>query len=162
MTDYLKSEEYIRQHRDETIDIICRFAKTDLLFFWDENEQIFLRQQKIWLPFLDKFEREKNVRINISKTLQVPDNEDYIVKLKSKLQDLSDKELTGVVNAAALLKSVILGLFLLDKKIKIDDIFNAAFLEDFYQNEQWGFDEEDLAKRDIIKTELQKIREYLV
>ena len=45
--------EEISQHRDEIIAKLLEFAKTDLLFFWGENRDLFLQQKEKWLPILD-------------------------------------------------------------------------------------------------------------
>lgn len=161
MTDCIKSEQYIKQHRGETIETMCNFAQTDLLFFWSDNPEVYAGQKKIWQPFLDLLQAESKALINVSKTLQMPDNEKYLLWLKSKLQKLSGTELTAVFLAATQMKSVILGLSLLNKKTSVDDIFKAAFWEEIYQNELWGTDEEALQKREQTKAELQKIWEYL-
>lgn len=162
MTDFLKSEQYIKQHRAETIDTICRFATTDLLLFWDKKEDIYERQQKIWRPLLDNTEKQLSTDIKISYSLRVPDNKVYLAALKNRINELSDKKLTTAFLTATQLKSVILGLAILDKQMNVEEIFNAAFLEELYQNELWGTDEEALQKREQIKVELQKIKEYLL
>ena len=162
MTDFLKSEQYIKQHRAETTDIMCRFAATDLLFFWAENEDIYNCQLKVWQPFLDDVKKFSNTEINISRSLQVPDNKAFIDVLKNKTETLTDKQLTAAFLVATRLKSVILGLAFLDKKSEVENIFNAAFLEELYQNELWGTDAEAAEKREQIKSELKKIKEYLL
>ena len=161
MTDFLKSEQYIKQHRAETTDIMCRFAATDLLFFWAEKEDIYSRQLKVWQPFLDDVKNFSNTEINISRSLLVPDNKAFIEVLKNKTETLTDKELTAAFSVATRLKSVILGLAFLDKKSEVERIFNAAFLEELYQNELWGVDAEVAEKREQIRSELQEIKEYL-
>lgn len=157
MIDLLKSEQYIKEHRDETIKTMCDFAATDMLLFWSDRADISQRQWEIWQPFIDALQ----VKINISESLQIPDNELFLKFLRSKLSSLKDNELTAAFLAATKLKSVILGLSMLEEKNSIEEVFKAAFLEELYQNEFWGSDEEADKKRMMVKSELQKIREYL-
>lgn len=157
MTDLLKSEQYIKQHRDETIKTMCRFAATDMLLFWSNETEILKRQQEIWRPYLD----ELNVKINISQSLQIPENEIFLQRINSYLEKLSDKKLTAAFLTATLLKSVILGIFILNDEISVEQLFAAAFLEELYQNELWGTDNEAAEKRETVKSELHKIKEYL-
>lgn len=157
MTDFLKSEQYIKEHRDETIKTMCSFATTDMLLFWSDETGILKRQQKIWRPFLD----ELNVKINISQSLQIPENEIFLQRINSYLEKLSDKKLTAAFLTATLLKSVILGLSVLEEKNSVEKVYTAAFLEELYQNELWGTDKEAAEKREAVKSELYKIKEYL-
>lgn len=161
MTDFIKSEQYIKTHRKETIETMCAFAQTDLLLFWSDDVDVYGKQQNLWGTFVEMMQNETGEKINISQSIQVPDNMRYLSNLKAKLQKISDKELTAAFLAALLTKSVILGLSLLKKNISVKKIFESAFLEEIYQNELWGIDEEAWQKRKQIKKELQKIKEYL-
>lgn len=161
MTDLIKSENYIKEHKNETIETILKFAKTDLLFFWSDNKEVFLLQKKIWQKFLDDLQNKSKVNINVSKTLQVPDNKDFCRWLENELKAMTAKKLTAEFLTATQLKSVILGLAMLEKEISVAEIFNAAFLEEIYQNKKWGVDDEALQGRKQIKSELQQIKEYL-
>lgn len=161
MTDIIKSEYYISEHRPETVENMCKLAATDTLLFWSADEEVYKRQQKIWQPFLDGFGKNSGAEVKISRSLNVPDNEQCFRTLKKRLGTLSDKELTAAMLAALQLRSVILGLYILDDETEIDDIFSAAFLEELYQNEFWGTDEAVAAKREKVKEELHAIRDYL-
>ena len=122
---------------------------------------MYAGQQKLWQPFIDLLQAESKQKLSISKSLQIPNNELYLLWLKNRLQKFSDKELTAVFLIASLTKSVILGLSILKEKTSVEDIFTAAFWEEIYQNKLWGTDEEALQKREQIKAELQEVREYL-
>jgi len=159
--ELFKSEQYIKEHRAETIEKMCVFAQTDLLMFWSDNPDVYAIERKIWQPFIDLLQNEIKESFNISNSLQVPNNDKCILKLKEKLQAFTDKELTVAFLTALQTKSVILGMSLLNRNITTDKIFEAAFLEDIYQNKQWGVDEEALQKREQTKYELQKLKEYL-
>ena len=161
MTDLSKSEQYIKDHRDETIETMLRFAATDLLLFWSDNSDVNARQLKLWQPFLKCFEKESGAEIKITQSLEIPNNEQCFLWIKNKLDNLSDKELTAVFLMATQVKSVFLGLSILNKEISIDNIFNAAFLEDIYQNESWGIDKEAFEKREKVREELNTITDWL-
>ena len=66
MIDLVNSENYIRAHRRETIETMLKFATTDLLLFWSDNKKIYARQQKIWQPFLNDYQKKYSVEIKIS------------------------------------------------------------------------------------------------
>ena len=83
MTDCIKSEQYIKQHRGETIETMCNFAQTDLLLFWSDNPDVYAGQQKLWQPFIDLLQAESKQKLSISKSLQIPNNELYLLWLKT-------------------------------------------------------------------------------
>lgn len=161
MIDCIKSEQYISKHREETQEVLCNFTQTDLLLFWSDNPNVYAGQQKLWQPFIDSLQAESKQKLSISESLQIPNNEPYLLWLKNSLQKFSDKEMTAVFLVASLTKSVILGLSILKEKTSVENIYTAAFWEEIYQNKLWGTDEEALQRREQIKTELQKIWEYL-
>lgn len=162
MINILKSEQYIKNHREETIDIMCRFAITDLLLFWSDNNSLNEMQQKVWLPYLNYMREASGEAINTSYSLKIPDNKQFVVWLQNRLNLLSNKELTASFLVSTSLKSIILGLLFLNRNFSVEDIFKAAFLEEIYQNELWGKDEEEITNREEIKKDLQKISEYLI
>lgn len=159
--DLEKSQLYISQHRRETMETMCKFVSTDLLLFWSDNDDVYAKQQEMWRPLLDLAGQQVGAEAKFTRGLQVPDNELFVLRIRDKLQTLSDKELCGCFLTATKLKSVILGLLMLDKQIEVEKIFTAAIVEELCQNEQWGTDEVTLQKRDEVKKELCEIKEFL-
>lgn len=159
--DFEKSQLYISENREKTIELLGDFIATDLLIFWSDDRDVFSRQQKIWQPLLEIFQDAAGFEIKITQCLQAPNNEKCAVFVKNKLQQLSDKRLTACFLTAIKVKSVILGLMMLEEQVSADEIFEAAFLEELYQNELWGAEEEALNSREIIRSELKQIKECL-
>lgn len=159
--DFKKSQQYIAEHRFETIQNLCRFATTDVLLFWNDEEDIFALQKKCWQPILDSLNNVFKLEFITTTELNVPENEASINKLKHILNDLTDKELTGCFLAASEIKSVLLGLLLAKQKIPPSEAFSAAFLEELYQNKFWGKDPAALNLQEKTKQHLYKIAEYI-
>ena len=159
--DFLKSQNYIAAHRDETIAEMCRFLQTDTLLFWSDKPDLFAFQQKQWKPILNELNAVFKLDLQITKGLNPPENTQAITELAYCLQKMSDTELTGCFLAALETKSVLLGLLLAKQKISVAETYNAAFLEEIFQNISWGEDTAALNARKITKSHLQQIAEFL-
>ena len=159
--DFIKSQQYIAEHRAETINDICRFLDADTLLFWDENEDLSAYQTKYWQPLLHKLKTEFGLDLQTTTGLSPAENEKAGQKFNRLLQSMSDKELTGCFLAASELKSVLLGLLLSKQKINAAEAFQAAYLEEIYQNKFWGEDVAALNAREKSKKMLENIEEYL-
>jgi chaperone required for assembly of F1-ATPase len=159
--DFVKSQEYIAAHRDETIAEMCRFLLTDTLLFWSDNPDLFVHQQKHWQPIIDELNDVFKLKIQTTTDIIVPENKVAEIQFSQQLNRLSDKELTGCFLTATELKSVLLGFLLIKHKITAEKAFNSAFLEELYQNQFWGEDFAVAHQRENIQKRLQQITEYL-
>lgn len=159
--DFIKSQQYIAEHRAETVDNICRFLDVDTLLFWDEKEDLSAYQIKYWQPLLHKLKTEFGLDMQTTTGLLLTENEKNTKKFSHILQSMSNKELTGCFLAASELKSVLLGLLFAKQKISAAEAFQAAYLEEIYQNQFWGEDVAALNARKKSKELLENIEEYL-
>lgn len=159
--DFAKSQQYISEHRTETIKNICRFFGADTLLFWSENADLSAYQNQYWSPLLQKLRKEFELTLPTTTDLTLPENERDVQKFSALLQKMSDKELTGCFLVASELKSVLLGLLLSKQKIGAAEAFQAAYLEEIYQNKFWGEDAAALNARQKSKEALKSIEEYL-
>ena len=138
--DFKQSQNYIASHREETIDILSRFMETDVLLFWSNEAELSACQKNCWQPILDDLNSVFKLCPQTTTKLYPPKNKDAEIAFKNHLETLSDKELTACFLASAEMKSVLLGLMLSKRKISAQKAFNAAFLEELYQNKLWGKD----------------------
>ncbi len=152
----------ISKNRLEIIAKLLQFAKTDLLFFWGEKKDLYLRQQKEWLPILDWAGKELNVRLNKTDGLEVPENKALQNPLGQFLNGLSDKELACYYAAALNMRSILLAMALVKKRINAKEACRLSYLEELWQNEMWGADEEAAEKRQERCRELEEIESYLL
>lgn len=161
MTELAKSYEYIRNHRAETIAALQKFFATDTLLFWSDNPNLYARQKKQWQPLFDTFAQKYSLHLRSTTSLSVPENDAACTSYCRLLETLSDKCLTVCFLASAITKSVLIGCLLAQKEIDASTAFKTAFLEELYQNEQWGEDAEVLSSRQKIKDDLAALENFL-
>ncbi len=151
----------IAQHREDIIAKLLEFAKTDLLFFWGENRELFLHQQEKWLPILDWAAQELRVNLQKTHTLDVPENSQLNGPLAQMLRAMSDKELACYYAAALNMRSTLLALALVKGRIHAEEACELSYLEELWQNKLWGKDEEAVSRRQERCEELKEIESYL-
>ena len=162
MSDYLnKAAAEIGKSRKEVIDRLVVFSQTDMLLFWGHEKDLIERQEKVWGPILQWANNEINVEFVKTQGLDVPENKASGEKLKDYLNSFSDKELAAFYVAALNMKSVLLAIALVKKRLSADEAFNAAFLDELWQAESWGVEKEAEKRRVELKKELHEIEDFL-
>lgn len=159
---FKQAELEVKEHRDAIIEKLLQFSVTDSLFFWSDNPVLGSKQEKLWLPILLWANDEIRIKYTPTKTIEVPaqPKENRII-MKNFLQSLSDKELTGFYLAALNTNSEILAAALVKGHINAEDAFDAAYLEELWQAENWGYEAEAEKKRQSLKQELIDIEKML-
>ena len=160
--DLDKAKEEIAKNRAEVIERLVQFSMTDLLLFWGQEKDLMERQAKIWGPILAWAEEKMKAKFATTQSLDVPqENQASGYRLKVFLENLSDKELTAFYAAALQMRSVLLAAALVRGKINAQEAFQAAFLDELWQAENWGSDEEAEKRRQTIKSEIEEIERFL-
>lgn len=162
MSEYLKKAAVeIGKNRTEIIDRLVKLSQTDMLLFWGQEKDLIVQQEKVWGPLLEWANKEINVDFVKTQSLEVPENQTSGEKLKNYLSSFSDKELAAFYLAALNMKSVLLAIALVKKRLNAEQAFKAAFLEELWQAENWGMESEAEKRRGELKKELQEIENFL-
>lgn len=161
MTDIEKSAGYIAWHKKETIDNIIKFFVTDMLFFWSANPELKQKQTENWLPLLQKLNDNFGFNLKYSENLIPADNAENSKIFAKVLNNMSDDELAVCFLAATQTKSTMIGLMMAKSMLSAEEAFKQAYLEEIFQNEYWGVDEEEMQKRQKTKEELRLLEKFL-
>ena len=162
MSDYLnKAAAEIGKSRKDVIDRLVVFSQTDMLLFWGHEKDLIERQEKVWGPILQWANNEINVEFVKTQGLDVPENKASGEKLRDYLNSFSDKELAAFYVAALNMKSVLLAIALVKKRLSAEEAFNAAFLDELWQAESWGVEKEAEKRRSELKKELHEVEDFL-
>lgn len=156
-----KATKEISCYKKDIIEKLLEFARTDLLFFWGEKRDLYLKQINEWQPILDWVQNLVKVEIKKTDKLDVPDNEKMQIPLKKIFEDMSDKELACYYAAALNMKSVLLALAMIKGRITAKEAGRLSYLEELWQNEKWGSDGDAVLKRKERCKELEVIEDYL-
>ncbi|KAB7613284.1 ATPase [Amylibacter sp. SFDW26] len=129
---------------DAIIPMLAEYATTDLLSYRAVSpEGLVERQQMTWDPLLDWFAKEYDVTLKtgtgVMPVEQAPDVLDVCSKI---LQKYTAFELAAVYDLITLSGSFVIGLATAQKRIDVSTAWAASRIDEEWQIEQWGEDEE--------------------
>ena len=146
----------------ETAEAFAAYVMSDLLCYRAEHpEKLVEKQNDSWNPLLDwarsRFDVSLVVTAGILPVEQAEEN-------RARFAAAAGEEplrLTALAHLAALLGSAILALALAEAYISPRQAYELAFLDDLYQIDEWGADEEAQARLDEIELEIASVARYL-
>lgn len=130
-------------------DDLLRFAETDTLCYRAEpDEALGIRQRDMWEPLILAAEARLGARfIRLAGVIHRPQPSDAIAALRADMLRLDAFELAALHTLASLAASLIVGLAALDPAADASVLFAASNLEEDWQAELWGKDDDAIALR---------------
>lgn len=157
-----KSQAAIIADRAVLTARLMQFARSDCLLYWAPNEEVFRRQEKLWLPVLQWVGELIHGELETTKGLDEPlENRKYAPFFEKIIQNLSDAAFAAFYLVASITRSNLLALAFVKGKLSADEVFESAFVEELWQAEVWGIDEEAEKRRQSIRSELKEIENFL-
>lgn len=134
----------IGKAREATADQIARYAGADLLlYFAEEPESLVRRQTERWGPLLDRAEAEARLSfVRASGIIHQDQPQATLDEVRAIALSLDDFGLAGLAFGAALFGSAILTIGLQRGWLDGVQAFELSRLDEAWQEEQWGVDEE--------------------
>ena len=167
--EFAPEELPLRDLADRAIDaaraapepIITRllgFADGDTLCYRAEpDEAIAHRQAEVWEPIIGRIEADLGIQLTRTHgILHRPQSEQSLAAIRSRLETENAFALVGLDIAASLAASLCIALAGLDEDADPQALWAAANLEQDWQAERWGFDEEALSRRNEREAEFTK------
>ena len=150
----------MRDMADYAIDIIApapqavieklgEYGDTDtLLYRADPDEPLYARQQEVWEPIVSALEQSEGITFKrVSGIMHAAQDERAIEALRAHLSTLSPFALAGVETMTSLAASLIIGISAICEGADAKALWEAASLEEEWQAQQWGRDEEAEERR---------------
>ena len=136
--------EAVPQAREATAGQIAEYAASDLLcYFANEPEGLYARQVEAWEPVLRRAEHELAlVFARTTGIIHTAQPEETLAKIKALALELDDFSLTGVAFGTPLFGSAVLALALQRGWLTGEEAFTLSRVDEAYQQEKWGVDEE--------------------
>jgi len=130
--------------RAETAAEVVQFAGSDLLCYFAEAPQALVRRQtEQWRPVLDWADRELGVRLEpVAGIIHAAQPAESLARVHAICAEVDVFNLAGVAYGAALYGSAILALAVLKGELGGEAAFDLSRLDEAFQQEQWGVDDE--------------------
>ena len=150
-----------------TAQAFASYGETDLLCYRATHpDTLVQRQDEIWSPYLDWVSATYGVSLQagagIAPIKQSQSSIEVLTQIAQGREGLEPNplRLTGLAHGAGLLGSAVLALRMESGEDKAENIWRAAFLDDFFQFEQWGEDSEAMARLEVMKREIETLSDY--
>lgn len=137
---------------------IVRFAETDMLFYRaGEPERLASRQRERWDPVLDWAKERLGVRFVLTEgVMHVAQPEDSLQAVGRHVATFEDGFAVAALHQITTLTgSALLALAFADGRLAADEAWSLAHLDEDWNVEQWGPDEEAMARRELRWQEMQ-------
>ncbi len=136
--------EKVRPQFEAVADMLGEYGGTDLLSYRAAGPgDLVARQTAGWDPLLDWAKRDLDAPLAVTTGI-VPVAQDAtaLARLRAELGQLDDFGLTALHDLVTLPGSLILGLAVIRGRISAAEAYDLARIDEEYQAEQWGRDEE--------------------
>jgi chaperone required for assembly of F1-ATPase len=149
--------------RADAVAEAAGYAGTDLLCYRAVGPaSLVARQGAAWQPWLDWAERQHDARlVPASGVMPVAQPEQAVRSLRAAVERLDDWRLVGLHAATTLTGSLLLGLAVERGALGADAAFEAALLDELFEVEQWGEDEEQARRHARIRADLAAAERFL-
>ncbi|GAA0538378.1 chaperone required for assembly of F1-ATPase [Rhizomicrobium palustre] len=152
----------VSELREEVIHQIAAYANDNLCYRADAPADLAARQKAEWDPLLKWAEKRYGVSFEIrSGVTHFSQSFETVEALYAALTGYDDFALAALHNAATILASLVLTLALAEQRLSAEEAFALSQLEERYQAEQWGEDEEAAQRTEALRTELIAAETFL-
>ncbi len=128
----------------EVADMLADYAGTDLLCYRAATPiDLKDRQSAQWDPLLDWCAERYGARlVPVEGLMFSPQDDGALERLKTEIHAMSPWLLTGVHELITIPGSLVLGLAILEGRLTADAAWDLSRLDELYQQEDWGVDED--------------------
>jgi chaperone required for assembly of F1-ATPase len=138
----------IGEHRAETVAEIVNFAASDLLCYRAVSPKTLVeRQNRRWGMILDWAREDLGLSFVLAEgIIHKPQPDATLAKVRALAESADDFALAGLAFAANLFGSAVLALALWRDLLGGEAAFDLSRLDEAFQEEQWGIDDEAAAR----------------
>lgn len=142
-------QAYIRQ--------IAVYGETDLVCYRAESPRaLVVRQAKVWQPLVDWAQEALAAALTVTGGVNpVEQTSDTLAALRAAVDAHDAFELAALGLATAASGSLIVALALSHGRLDAGAAFEAGYLDELWQIEQWGRDEEAEIRQQNARTDLE-------
>ena len=153
----------VSTQRDAVIDELASYGGSDLLCYREgRDHRLAEYQHKIWQPYLDWAEQTYHVSLDVfGGIMPGAQSQDSNDRLHNIVSQYSDAHLSGLHTLVTISGSLILGLAAITRTKPLAAIVDAAFLDDLWQQDKWGYDEDAALRLKNYRCHIEDAHRYL-
>lgn len=148
MADY--AIDVVAKDTEAVVDKLLGYAETDTLCYRaDPEDALFRRQQDVWEPLLTATEAREGVRFQrVSGIIHRAQPAQTLARLRRRLEAMDPFLLAALEQLVSLSASLCIGLGAIETPSSGKQFWDAANLEEDWQADLWGKDEEAAVRRE--------------
>lgn len=142
---------------------IVKYLGSDLVCYRAEEPQALAeRQAASWDAYVEFMRAEFGaILVTTAGVMAVPQADASLAAVRAALADISPETLFALQIATAISGSAVLALALWKRFDEPEAIFEASRIDEGFQEERWGVDEEAKAREDRLKTDFLTVARFL-
>ncbi|HET6971941.1 MAG TPA: ATP12 family protein [Phenylobacterium sp.] len=151
--------ETIGASREAVADQVAQYAGSDLVCYFAEGPAALVgRQEAAWGPLMDRAAAEEGLAFErATGILHRPQPPQTLARVRDIALSQDDFGLAGLAFGAALFGSAVLAVALLRGWRRGEEIFDLSRIDEAFQEEQWGVDEEAAERTDRLRAEARML-----
>lgn len=149
--------------REEMADELARYCETDLICHIAESPaELAEREEEFWRPVRDWAGQELGILlVPVEGLLASPQPDASLEAAREIALDMDDFRLTGTLFGCGLYGSALLALAVAEGQLSAGDAFEVSRIDEAWQNEQWGEDEEAKAATEARRKEAKALHVWM-
>ncbi|MCB2128646.1 MAG: ATPase [Rhodobacteraceae bacterium] len=146
----------------EVAEIVAAYGASDLLCYRDANsDALSERQARAWDPMLDWAAATYGARLEKTRgIIPVPQPEASLRALNAAVLGTTAFQLTALHDLVSLSGSLVLGLAATDSRFDISTLWASSRIDEDWQAEHWGEDEQAVASAASKRGEFEHARRF--
>ena len=154
----------VTPQRDAVIEEMVKYGETDQLCYRaQEPTELVKRQLSAWQPLLDWAETHYGAKFETTDGLvAVAQDGDLLAKLCAIVEAENDLTLTGLHIATVTSGSLIVALALMEGEIDAESAWRISQIEERWQLERWGEDEELVGRLKGLHQEILNAQRFML
>ena len=155
--------DLVAKRRAHVAAEIAKYAETDLVCYRaDHPPELQRRQNEAWQPLIDwamlRFDAPLCVTYGVIPTAQSPE---ALTRFRRAVDACDDLSLAALHAATTSCGSVVIGLALVEARVSAEEAFALSQLDESFQIEQWGEDEEAMRRRAGLRADIDAAARFL-
>ncbi len=154
----------VSERRLEVVADLTGYAETDLICYWAEHpRELAARQAHGWRPLLDWAASRFGANLQtFGGVMPQPQPADAVAALGQAVAAFDPFHLAALHLMTTAMGSLVLALAVAERRLDAEAAFDLAEIDERYQREQWGEDQEAALRRARIRTDVKTAARFLI
>lgn len=154
----------VAARRDDILQELVAYAGTDLICYYaDYPDALVTRQKQLWVPYHAWMKEMHGISLRFtSGIMHVKQPTETLAAVQDILVPMDSFRLTALHGLTTGLGSFTLALSVVTGSNTLDQVWEAAMVDELHQEEEWGADSEAVDKRKALYMDMKDTEKFLL